>query len=100
MFRQYEMLEAWSPDLAVEVLGHNLDAGLMLPTRIVIYELADGETAVLASEPLSPMASHERWRDDFPEIAAVADRESDRIARVLAAVQDYARTCRQVAGVS
>src|SRR5512135_26443 len=26
MFRLYEIIEAWSPDLAVEALGHHLDA--------------------------------------------------------------------------
>ncbi len=87
LFRQYEIIEAWSPDLAVETLGQHLDAGVALPTRFVVYELPDGETAVLASEPLAPMAAHPQWRLDFPALAALADREAERVARVLARVQ-------------
>ena len=91
LFRQYLIIEAWSPDLAVKTLDRHLDAGLMLPTRIVLYELADGETAVLTSEPLSPLASHARWREDFPGLADIADAESERLARVLEGLQDSAR---------
>ncbi len=92
MFRMYEIFEAWSPDLATQTLDDHLDAGVALPTRFVIYEVADGQTAVLASEPLSPLASHAQWRKDFPELAAIADREDDRVARVLAKVQHWAPT--------
>jgi len=87
LFRQYEILEVWSPDLAFEALSHHLDAGILLPTRIALYELADGETMMLASEPLAPMAAQPQWRAAFPALAAIADRESERIARVLAHVQ-------------
>lgn len=83
LFRQYLIIEAWSPDLAVKTLARHLDAGLMLPTRVVLHELASGETAVLTSEPLSPLASHPRWREDFPGLADIADEERGRIARVL-----------------
>lgn len=86
-FRHYFLLEAWSPDLAVEALRHNLDVGAILPTTFAIYELADGETAVVATEPLSPIASEPEWRRNAPALAAIADRESERIARVLARVQ-------------
>jgi uncharacterized protein (DUF302 family) len=89
MFRLYEILEVWSPDLAFEALSRDLDAGIILPTRIVLYELADGETAMLVSEPLAPMASQPQWRKDFPALAALADRESERIARVIAHMQHH-----------
>ena len=91
MFRLYEIVEAWSPDVAVETLSHHLDAGLVLPTRFVVYELADGETAVLASEPLSSMASRPRWRAEFPDLALVADREAERVARAMASLQHLAQ---------
>ncbi len=100
LFRLYEIIEAWSPDLAAAMLSRHLDAGLVLPTRLVVYELADGETAVLASEPLSPMASNVRWRLDFPDLAALADRESDRIARVLMAVERHAAARRAAESVA
>ena len=86
-FRQYFLIEAWSPELALEALRHNLDVGTLLPTTFAIYELADGETAVVAKEPLSPIATEPDWRVDVPAIAAIADRESERVARVLARLQ-------------
>jgi uncharacterized protein (DUF302 family) len=89
MFRMYEILEAWSPDLAFEALSHHPDAGIILPTRIVLYELADGETAMLVSEPLAPMAAQPQWRQAFPALAAIAGRESERVARVLAKIRQY-----------
>jgi uncharacterized protein (DUF302 family) len=89
-FRPYEILEVWSPELAFDALSQELDAGLLLPTRIVLYELTDGQTAVLASEPLAPMAAQPRWREDFPALAAVADYQSECVGRVLAQVQHSA----------
>ena len=86
-FRPYFLLEAWSPELALEALRHNLDVGIILPITFAIYELADGETAVVAREPFSPMAAEPDWRRDSPAFAAIADRESERVARVLARLQ-------------
>lgn len=87
-FRHYFLIEAWSPELALEALRHNLDVGTILPTTFAIYELADGETAVVMSEPLSRMAAEPDWRRDTPALAAIADRESARAARVLVRLQD------------
>lgn len=86
-FRQYFLIDAWSPELALDALRHNLDAGTILPTTFAIYELADGQTAVVAKEPLSPIAAEPEWRLDVPALAAIADRESERVARVLARLQ-------------
>lgn len=89
LFRLYEMLEVWSPELAVDALSHHLDAGLILPTRIVLYELADGETAMVVGDPLAPMASQPRWRKDFPALAAIADQERQRLARAVGRVPHH-----------
>jgi uncharacterized protein (DUF302 family) len=86
-FRRYLLIEAWSSTLAVDALRHNLDVGPILPITFAIYELADGETAVVAKEPLAPYASNAGWRRDFPELAAMADEEAERVARVLAALK-------------
>jgi uncharacterized protein (DUF302 family) len=82
-FRQYYVIDAWSPELAVAALAHDLDAGAVLPTRLAIYELASGETAVVASEPLAPLTSEPEWQRESPELARLARDESERIARVL-----------------
>jgi uncharacterized protein (DUF302 family) len=83
-FRRYLLFEVWSPKLALEALRQDLDAGTILPTTIVIYELADGETAISAREPLLPLAAHAGWRQHAPALATFADHEAERVARVLA----------------
>jgi uncharacterized protein (DUF302 family) len=49
-FRQYELLEAWDPEVAFEEIRRDLDAGACAPVRFAVYELADGETAVTVDE--------------------------------------------------
>jgi len=89
-FRQYTVIDAWSPELAIAALAHDLDAGTVLPTRLAIYELADGETVVVASEPLTPIMSDAEWQRHSPELAILARAESKRIARVLERLQHVA----------
>jgi uncharacterized protein (DUF302 family) len=86
-FRQYFVIEAWSPELALDALRLNLDVGAILPTAFAVYELADGETAVVATETFSSLAANPAWRQDSPGLAAIADREDERIARVLDRMQ-------------
>lgn len=45
-FRRYFLLEAWSPELALEALRYNLEAGTILPMTLAIYELAMSTLAV------------------------------------------------------
>jgi uncharacterized protein (DUF302 family) len=90
-FRRYLLIEAWSSRLAVDALRHNLEVGPVLPITVAIYELADGETAVVAKEPLAPYTSNAAWQRDFPELAAMADDEAQRIARVFAALKQRSR---------
>jgi uncharacterized protein (DUF302 family) len=82
-FRRYYLLEAWSPELALEALRNNLEVGTILSTTFAIYELADGETVVVAKESFSQIAADPDWRRDAPAVAAVVDREGLRVARVL-----------------
>ena len=49
-FRQYELLEAWDPEVAFEEIRRDLDAGADVPVRFAVYERADGETAVTVDE--------------------------------------------------
>jgi uncharacterized protein (DUF302 family) len=86
-FRHYVLIEAWSPELALEALRHNLDIGTILPTTFAVYELPDGETAVVAKRSLSPVADDSEWRRDAPALAAIGDLETDRVARVLERLQ-------------
>jgi len=80
--RHYVLFEAWSPDLAFEAIHLDLEAGTTFPTRFAIYELADGETVVTATEPMAPLADEPGWRESAPALARLADQERERIARV------------------
>jgi uncharacterized protein (DUF302 family) len=86
-FRRYYVIDAWSPRLAFAALVHDLDSGIILPTRLAIYELADGETSIVAAEPLASMMSAPEWQRQSPELAMLAREESRRIARVLERLQ-------------
>ena len=59
----------------------NLAAGAALPATIAIYELADGETAIVAGEPMGAVASDLAWRAALPALASIVDGESRRLAR-------------------
>ena len=82
-FRRYVLVQAWSPELAIEALRNNLDAGTMLAAVFAIYELGDGETVVVANPPLAAFADDYEWRRLFPALASLADRETQRLARVI-----------------
>jgi uncharacterized protein (DUF302 family) len=89
-FRRYIVIDAWSPRLAIAALACDLDAGVILPTRLALYEVADGETAIVAAEPLASMISDPEWERHSPELATLAREESRRIARVLERLQHVA----------
>ena len=94
--RRYVLMEVWSPELAFEALRSNLDAGTVLPTTFVVYELPDGETVMTVNGPFSPLVEDSGWRRDAPALAAIADRERARVAAVLARLQHCAATRRSV----
>jgi len=82
-FRRYVLVQGWSPELAIEALRHNLDAGTMLPAAFAVYELGDGETVVVGNPPLSAFADDYQWQRLFPTLASLAHRETERLARVM-----------------
>jgi uncharacterized protein (DUF302 family) len=83
-FRRYFLLDVWSPELAFEAIRHTLDVGGAFCTTFVVYELADGETAVVVTEHLSRLAADPDWRRRAPDLASIADRERERVSRVVA----------------
>ena len=82
-FRQYMLLQACSSQAMLDVLLEDLAAGATLPVTVAVYELADGETAIVAGEPMGAVASDLAWRAALPALASIVDRESRRLARAL-----------------
>ena len=85
--RRYVLLQALPASLTMEALQHDLDAGPMLTATVAVYELADGETAVVAAEPFAPLQSDPAWQMAAPELARVAEQESEQVARALMRLQ-------------
>jgi uncharacterized protein (DUF302 family) len=85
--RRYVLLQALPASLTMTALQHDLDAGPMLAATVAIYELADGETAIVAAEPFAPVFADPAWRTTAPELASVAEQESEQVARALMRVQ-------------
>lgn len=89
-FRRYVLLEVVSPDVTLEALRQDLDVGAVLPTTCAIFELADGETAVVVAEPFGGLGSEVEWRRTAPALAALADQACEQNARALNGLQQAA----------
>ena len=85
--RRYMLLEALSPELTLEALQHDPGIGPILPVTVGVYELADGETAVVASPPLAPVLSDFGWRAATPALATIGDRASEQLAQAFDRLQ-------------
>lgn len=77
-FRQYALLEAWTPELALEALRRNPDVGPLLSTTFAIYELSADETVVIATGR----------RPTAGSLAVNTDQEVTRVGRVVQRLQD------------
>jgi uncharacterized protein (DUF302 family) len=82
-FRRYTLVHAWSVQLAREALRHSPDAGTQLLAVFAVYELGDGETVVVATPPFASLTDDHQWRTAFPVLASIADREIEKVARIV-----------------
>jgi uncharacterized protein (DUF302 family) len=76
-FRRYKILGACNPPLAHEALQTTLDAGVMLPCNIVIYEDDERHAVVLAIDPMQTVAAAD------PRLAKLAGTVQGKLALVL-----------------
>jgi uncharacterized protein (DUF302 family) len=93
--RRYVLLEALAPEFTLETLQHDPSVGPMLPVMVGIFELADGETAVIASPSLAPVLSDLAWRETTPGLATIGDRASEQLAQALDRLQRTAQRSQQ-----
>lgn len=80
-FRRYRIFGACNPPLAREALEANLDAGVMLPCNVIVYEDDGGHAVVVAVDPLQTPAVHED-----PGVRKVAETVRGKLERVLAQI--------------
>ena len=90
-FRKYVLLEAAIPRMLRDALKEDLRTGVILPTTIAVYELADGETAVVVAEPFANLASHPERRHWAPRLATLADETCARLAAAIETLEEGAR---------
>jgi uncharacterized protein (DUF302 family) len=88
--RLYRLFPAYLPQVILEALQHDPETGPMLPTMIAVFELADGETAVVVSPSFQGLATDFGWRAAQPQLAKLADRAGEQVARALDRVRDLA----------
>jgi uncharacterized protein (DUF302 family) len=81
--RRYIVLHAAAPEALLEAIREDLGSPTTLPAAVAIFELADGETAVIVTEPFAAFLADPGWRAEAPHLAALADRECERLARAL-----------------
>jgi uncharacterized protein (DUF302 family) len=81
--RQYVVLHAAALESLLEAVREDLGSPTLLPAAIGVFELADGETAIIVNEPLAALVGDQAWRNASPLLAAIADRECGRVARAL-----------------
>ena len=89
-FGPYVLMHAWSPELALDALRQHGDVGTCVATAFAVYRQSDRQSVVVVKDPFWPMAEQAGWQSRAPELAAVADRERERVTRVLAQLQSPA----------
>jgi len=77
-FRRYKILGACSPPFAYQALQAEVEAGLMLPCNVVVYEGDDRKAVVLAVDPTKTVAA-----TGNAKLVELAETVRQKLARVL-----------------
>ena len=80
-FRRYRILGACNPPLAHRALTAEIDAGVMLPCNVIVYESDDLRAVVTAVDPMQTLAR------EHAGLEPVAREVRDRLGRVIAALR-------------
>lgn len=76
-FRDYTIIGACSPPLSNKALNADLEAGLVLPCNVIVYE-KDGESAVSIADPVVMIGTLRN-----PALDPVAREARERLQRVI-----------------
>lgn len=77
-FRRYKILGACNPPFAHQALEIDLQAGLMMPCNVILYEEDGGRTHLLAVDPTQTVASL-----GDPRLVALAAAVKEKLVRAL-----------------
>lgn len=81
-FRKYSILGACNPSLAQKALAQDLDAGLVLPCTVVVYE-SDGRALITIADPMSVVELLGN-----PSLQAIAQEAQGKLKRVVESLSD------------
>jgi uncharacterized protein (DUF302 family) len=90
--RRYTLLVVYAPETMLKVLLLDLAAGPALPVTVAVYELVDGEVAVVIPSPFEALSNDLNWRKAQPALAQCAD---DEAVRLTLAADHLTRTMRK-----
>ena len=79
-FRKYRILGACNPSFAQQVLGMELDIGVLLPCNVAIYETDAGKTVVNIVDPLQSIGAFAEGDERLLQLARTV---RERLSRVL-----------------
>ena len=80
-FRDYRILGACNPALALQALTADDKIGTMLPCNVIVQELGDGKIEVAAINPAISMEHVEN-----PTLNAIAESVTEKLKRVISAI--------------
>ena len=82
-FRKYVILGACNPPLADKALHAELEAGLLLPCNVIVYETEPGHSAVAAMAPIAALGIV----GENVELEDVAREADQRLRRALVSLE-------------
>jgi uncharacterized protein (DUF302 family) len=82
-FQRYVILGACNPPLAHRALSADLDAGLLLPCNVIVYETSTNESIIGLVDPISMLGVLPN-----PGLEPVAQEARTRLERVTAALRE------------
>ena len=77
-FRDYRILGACNPALALQALQIEDKAGTMLPCNVVVQDIGEGRTEVAAIDPVASMQAI-----DNPHLKEAAAKVQERLRKVI-----------------
>lgn len=81
-FRRYKILGACNPPFAYQALQTTLEAGLMMPCNVIVYENDDHRAVVMAIDPTQTIAAI-----GDPRLKELAKMVKEKLTRVLESLE-------------